>query len=42
MVDRDRELARVTGLLDEALAGRRRLVLCAAVRQWGGRGISSR
>jgi hypothetical protein len=28
MVGRDRELARVTGLLDDALAGRGRLVLC--------------
>ncbi len=28
MVGRDRELARVTGLLDDALAGRARLVLC--------------
>src|SRR5271154_6471720 len=28
MVGRDRELARVTGLLDDALAGRERLVLC--------------
>ena len=28
MVGRDRELARVTGLLEDALAGRGRLVLC--------------
>src|SRR5580658_1097462 len=28
MVGRDRELARVTGLLDDALAGQGRLVLC--------------
>jgi DNA-binding NarL/FixJ family response regulator len=28
MVGRDRELSRVTGLLDDALAGRERLVLC--------------
>lgn len=28
MVGRDRELAWVTGLLDDALAGRGRLVLC--------------
>ncbi len=28
MVGRDRELARATGLLDDALAGRGRLVLC--------------
>jgi hypothetical protein len=28
MVGRDRELARVTGLLDDVLAGRGRLVLC--------------
>jgi predicted ATPase len=36
MVGRDRELARVTGLLDDALDGRGRLVLCTGEAGIGG------